>query len=177
MVLLQGRGGRRRIEWGIHKLRSLLLIGLLMNIISTTHQYLLLTHEWNFPGECRNLLHCLKVTALEMALQGQRYDHCMACNDTAARPKPLCSVARKLKSPNRSNNGANVLMLDLNICGGASAGASQDVCCFIRPPRPPSQILHMQESPWGPIFFRLHGCCARSRFIFSTKLLFSFVTL
>lgn len=74
----------------------------------------------------------------------------MACNynDTAAGPNPLVAVVQELKSPNRSNNRANVLMLDIKICGGAAAaGARQDVCCFVhQPPRPPSQILRIQAT-------------------------------
>lgn len=98
-----------------------------------------------FPGKCRNLFHFSKVTAFVTALHGQPKVHCMACNDndTAAGPNPLVAVVQELKSPNRSNNRANVLMLDLKICGGAAAaGARQDVCCFVhQPPRPPSQSL------------------------------------
>jgi hypothetical protein len=93
--------------------------------------------------KCRNLFHCSKVTAFVTALHGQPKVHCMACNDndTAAGPNPLVAVVQELKSPNRSNNRANVLMLDLKIWGGAAAaGARQDVCCFVhQPPRPPSQ--------------------------------------
>jgi hypothetical protein len=73
----------------------------------------------------------------------------MACNDndTAAGPNPLVAVVQELKSPNRSNNRANVLTLDLKICGGAAAaGARQDVCFVHQPPRPPSQSLRIQST-------------------------------